>query len=76
MKPFYKTSEFWLNLLLAGAGAVAGMQGLPGSVTQIAGLAAMALAAILHTTARTVLKVQDSHEAAASIEVPLPPAKP
>jgi hypothetical protein len=71
MKPFYKTSEFYINLALAVVGAIEGMQGLPGSVTQIAGLVMMALSAILHTTSRTIIK----QAAAASIAVPVPDAK-
>ena len=68
MKPWYKCSETWINVALAILGALSGtgavsVPGVPPSVAQLSGLAAMALAAILHTTSRTTLKQQNSDEA-------------
>ena len=79
MKPWYTSSKFWFCMLAAMAGYVQSMQGLPGSVTQLAGLAVTLLAMLGYTASRTVLEHQDSAEAheiaVASIKVAIPDAK-
>ena len=88
MKPWYKSPSLYLTLLATLLGSVAAMQGLPGSVTQIAGLLGAIIAPMALATQRTVLAHQDSREEhelrlAGSIAEPIPnpapanvPAKP
>ena len=79
MTPFYKSSTFWLSLLAAVAGYVQSLQGVPGSVTQIAGLIVTGLTVLGYTAHRTVLAHQDSAEAhekdLASLKVTIPEVK-
>jgi len=63
MKPWYKSPSLYLTLLATLLGSVAAMQGLPGSVTQIAGLLGAIIAPMALAAQRTVLAHQDSAEA-------------
>ena len=81
MKPFCKSPSFYLTLLATLLSAIAGMEGLPGSVTQICGVLGSIIAPMALTVQRTVLAHQDSKEEhelrmAESIVAPLPPVSP
>lgn len=69
----------YLTLLATTLSAIAGVEGLPGSLTQTAGLLGAILAPMALTIQRTVLAHQDSAEAheiaVASIKVAIPDAK-
>jgi hypothetical protein len=78
MKPWYKSPSLYLTLLATLLSAIAAMEGLPGSVTQLAGVLGSIIAPMALAAQRTVLAHQDSAEAhdkeMASIVVPFPPA--
>ena len=79
MKPWYFSPSLYLTLLATLLSAIAGMQGVPGSITQICGVLGSIIAPMALTVQRTVLSHQDSAEAheiaVASIKVAIPDAK-
>ncbi len=78
MKPGYKTSEFWLNLLvfLLGAALASGLLADGGHVAKTIGGALSLLSAIGYTAARTGVKRADALGAAYVSKASLPAPDP
>lgn len=74
MTPGYKTTEFWLSLIVVILGSVAASGVLPqgGLAAQIVGGVMSVLGALGYTASRTQVKVADAAAPVAPPELPNP----